>query len=208
MNVPEREKLTRFLQQLAQAQPGVKDAEAEKLISEVARVQPDAAYLLVQRSLLLEQALENAQAEIARLGKDLENARGTAGNFLNNNVLNNNAWGTAPAQTPASPRPAATAGAVPASAPAVAASAAFPGSGFLGTVASTAAGVVAGSFLFQGIGNLLGNHGNASGFLSGGNTPTPNALAENTGIDNAHDPDSPASDLELASLGDSDLDLI
>lgn len=200
MNASEREKLTRFLQQLAQAQAGAKDAEAEKLIGEAARAQPDAPYLLVQRSLLLEQALENAQAEITGLKRALETSRGASGSFLDNN-----AWGTAAGQTSAAPRFAAPAAPVPAPA-----GAAFPGAGFLGTVASTAAGVLAGSFLFQGIGHLLGNQGNASGFLPGGNaqaTP-PNALAENFPADKLGDPDSLGGDPDLAALGDSDLDVI
>jgi hypothetical protein len=132
MTPQEREVLTDFLQQLAQTRADSKDAEAEGLIRSAMSRQPDADYLLVQRAMGLDLALKAAQAQIAKL---------EAGS-----------WGrSAPAATPA--RPAA---------PATPAAAAAPpsawGSGMLGNLATTAAGVVAGSFLYQGIQNMLGHH--------------------------------------------------
>ena len=58
MTLQEKELLTRFLQQLSSAQAGQKDAEAEALIRDAAARQPDAAYLLAQRTLQLEQLLQ------------------------------------------------------------------------------------------------------------------------------------------------------
>lgn len=138
MNLQERESLNRFLEQLSQAQVGPKDGEAEQLIRATCSRQPDAAYLLIQRALLLEQALQASQARVASLEGELSRTR-TGGGFLSAN-----AWGNAPA-----------AAASPAAAPV----AAGRGSGLLGTIATTAAGVVAGSFLFQGIEHLLGHDG-------------------------------------------------
>lgn len=198
MNVQEREILTRFLQQLAQAQAGTKDADAEKLIQEACARQPDANYLLVQRSLLLEHALENAQAEIARLQSERENTRGAASGFLSGNT-----WGNSPAPTMPAPRapgfaPAAPGGIAPASTSSW-------GSGLLGTVATTAAGVVAGSFLFQGIEHLMGNHGSGAGFLSGNNTPlAPSAPIENVVVNNYAD--SEGSNFESLASNDSEPD--
>src|SRR4051812_22352137 len=60
MTLEERSQLNRFLNLLTQAQAGPKDAEAEALIAEAVRRQPDATYLLVQRVLQLEHALLEA----------------------------------------------------------------------------------------------------------------------------------------------------
>lgn len=163
MNTQEREQLTRFLQQLTQAQAIQKDGEADSLIREACLRQPDAAYLLVQRAMLLDHALQDAQAQVTRLQDELSQARAghNGGGFLDAN-----AWGNSAATRPA---PTAQAPLYPA-APAPAATAPAPsawGSSMLGSIATTAAGVVAGGFLFQGIEHLLGNHGATSGLTSG-----------------------------------------
>lgn len=159
MTPQERDLLGAFLQQLTLAQAGQKDAEADAQIRAACARQADAAYLLVQRAMGLEYALQNAQAQTAKLQLELDQSRAATqpaarGGFLD---ASNNAWGrSAPAGTSPAPlapafsgRPAAQAAAAPASS---------WGSGMLGTVATTAAGVVAGSFLFQGIQGLMGNH--------------------------------------------------
>ena len=160
MNSQERELLTAFLQQMVQTQAGQKDAEAEALIRDACARQPDASYLLVQRAMGLEYALRSTQAQVERLKIELDQLHsGARSGFLDAP----NAWGrTAPA--PAQVPPAAVAAAqapvqaLPRSGPAPAGPASSWGSGVLGTVASTAAGVVAGSFLFQGIQGLMGHH--------------------------------------------------
>ena len=63
MTPQERELLTTFLQQMTQAQAGQKDAEAEAMIREATAKQPDAVYLLVQRAMGLEYALQVAHSE-------------------------------------------------------------------------------------------------------------------------------------------------
>ena len=161
MTPQERELLTTFLQQMTQAQAGQKDGEAEAMIREATSKQPDAVYLLVQRAMGLEYALQAAHSETAKIQWELNQLRSTSsGSFL----ANPNAWGKMPTSNPASapaagmalspqgPTQRPTAAAAPASS---------WGSGMLGTVATTAAGVVAGSFLFQGIQGLMGNHNQA-----------------------------------------------
>lgn len=190
MNLQEREQLSQFLQQLVQAQAGQKDAEAEALIKDACARQPEASYLLVQRALLLDHALQNAQAQVARLQGELAQAQGQqrSGGFLDNN-----AWGNAPARAPQT-APVYAQAAAPAYAPA-APMAAAPASSWgstLGTVATTAAGVAAGAFLFQGIEHLMGNHG--SGWMPGGGGQSLQGLTENTVINNYYEPDSSASD--------------
>jgi hypothetical protein len=166
MTLEERSQLSRFLQLLTQANPGVKDAEAEALIADAVRRQPDAAYLLVQRVLQLEHALLEATTKKPGF------------------IGDPNAWGRAPAAPPAEPQapyaqpqPQSLAGSRPASplmqpaAPAAQRSA--WGSGLMGTVASTAAGVVAGSLLAQGIGSLFGHHGTAQASTATDSTAVP-----------------------------------
>lgn len=164
MTPQERELLTGFLQQLTQAQAGQKDAEADALIRDAAARQPDALYLLVQRALGLDCALQSAQAQVTTLQAQVDALRpAPQTSFINDP----NAWGTprpgvatarqaGAASSPLAPLSPAT---LSRAAPAAAASAgSWGGAGLLGTVATTAAGVVAGSFLFQGIQNMMGHH--------------------------------------------------
>jgi hypothetical protein len=164
MTPQERDALVAFLDQMAATQTGQKDAEADGLIRAAAARQPDSAYLLVQRAMGLDFAVRAAQAEIARLQGELEQARAQAAaptSFL----AGAGAWGrhaapmpggspvAAPAAAPRAVSPAPAPGYAPAQAPASSWS-----NGLLGSVAATAAGVVAGSFLYQGIQNLMGHH--------------------------------------------------
>ncbi len=147
MTNEERDQISGFLHLLERAQAAPKDGDAEALIRQSCARQPDATYLLVQRALQLEIAQQAAQAEIARLKKELEQARSglPASAFLGGT----NAWGRPLAAPAPSPAPVAAM-------PQAAAPASNWGSGLLGTVATTAAGVVAGSLLYQGISSLMG----------------------------------------------------
>ena len=161
MNLEEREQLTRFLQLLGEAQAGAKDPEAEALIRAAIARQPDADYLLVQRVMQLEMSLLQAQAELAQLRQQAAEAR-TSG--LPPSFFSGNAWGRRSAEA-AAPAAAQAQAPVAAAAPVGVPQQAQPsrwGSGLMGTVASTAVGVVAGSMIAQGIGSLFGgHHGNA-----------------------------------------------
>lgn len=189
MNTKEREQLNRFLSQLVAAHAAPKDADAETLIRDAVARQPDAAYLLVQKAFLQEQALLTAQSRIEQLQGEVDSLRAAPGRGA---FANGDAWGNSAARTapqPAMPAPAA-------SAPAPASS---WGSGWLGNVAGTAAGVAAGAFLFQGIENLIGHRGSNS--LFGGNAlPQPN---ETAAVNNFLETDSPASNgSDFAGLSD------
>lgn len=167
MNFQEREQLTQFLQQLALAKGGPKDPEAHALIESTVACQPDAAYLLVQRSLLQDQALQAAQAQIASLQAELQRSKPPV---PATGFLDATAWGRSPtasvfAQSPVAPPATVAAPAyspTPAPAPVAAAASRFQAPSFLTSMATTAAGVAAGAFLFQGIENLIGHHNNAS----------------------------------------------
>jgi hypothetical protein len=207
MNSQERDALNLFLQQLAQAPAPQKEPEADALIAKTITAQPDAGYLLVQRAMQLDYVLQQSQAKVAELQAEL--ARAKAGNqtsFLGDAY----AWGRGPAAPVAGPgsgvnpaaggvRPATQMSAAPSqpataaatTAPAAAAAPAPWGSSVMGTVATTAAGVVAGSFLFQGIQNLMGNHSPGGGFGNqASNTPAAPATVNETTVNNyyANDP--------------------
>jgi hypothetical protein len=163
-----------FLNQLVQARGVPKDPEAEAMIARAVAQQPDAAYLLVQRALLQQQALNNAQAEIAALQQQLRGAPRPGPEFLDPN-----AWGHGGQRAPAAAHGALSPSAQysPPGYQQPARSGFFGGrtggmggmGGALGTIASTAAGVAAGAFLFQGLGNLLGGNHDGNGFLGNDN---------------------------------------
>ena len=181
LTTQERETLVQLLDQLTRATVPNKNAEADALIRAAVAKQPDAAYLLVQRAMLMEHALSNAKAQIAQLQTRLQSQR--AGS--SNSFLGGNPW-KQPAE--AAPNPAGVPGAgqypMPRQGSALPAGPALGGGSFLGNVATTAAGVVAGSFLFQGIEHLLGHH--PSGWASNGDFGR-EPVAEETVINNYYD---------------------
>lgn len=191
MTLQETQLLQNFLDQLREIREVNKDAQAAQMIGEAFRQQTDAAYLVVQRAILLEQALGNAQSQIASLQDEVRDLKATSSASASSSFLDPavSAWGnsvssrplTIPGSATGSETPpgagmttSVTGAAIPAYGTPPAASAfgssnmatASPTGGFLsghsgsmlGTVAATAAGVAAGAFLFQGLGNLLGNN--------------------------------------------------
>jgi hypothetical protein len=203
MTPQEKELLTRFLEQLKDAQAGSKDREAEALIREAAARQPDSAYLLVQRAIQLEQLLAASQAEVQKLQSQRDAAPAAGGSsFLNDNY----AWGrratagSAPIpgtrQGPLTPPPR-----LPANAAAPAQRGSW-GSGLFGNIAATAAGVVAGSFLFQGIQGLM-NRDDAQSASSGSALPEQQAAASEPELLNSFDDNYDSGSDTLAGFDDS-----
>jgi len=214
MSPQETQALQDFLNQLTQVRGLAKDPQADAMIARAVAQQPESAYLLVQRALLMEQALNGAKAQIAALqnqvqslqaasaGAAAESSRG----FLDGNVWGNSApaapspvsqpvYASRPAPAPVS-APQATAGyQVPPQAAAAAPAAANPGffnSGFgstLGSIATTAAGVAGGAFLFQGIEHLM-NGGNSGGGWMHQSGMAPVENIENTTVNNYYVSDS------------------
>ena len=74
MTLQDRQRLDAFLQRLAAVDGVQKDPQVDALIRARLAQQPDAIYLLVQRDLLLEQALDNARAQITSLQEQLAKA--------------------------------------------------------------------------------------------------------------------------------------
>lgn len=228
MSPQESQALQDFLNQLTQVRGISKDAQAEAMISAAVARQPDAAYLLVQRALLLEQALNASKAQIASLQEQLQSQQAGANSP---GFLDGNAWGNAPTGAASGNRPgqgftsaaAATAstpygGAAPAQpqsypsyqqpVPAAPArSSGFFGGGMgsmLGTVAATAAGVAGGAFLFQGIEHLM-NGNSGSGLLHQNALSSPVENVENTTINNYYGSDERSGGNSNSGSSDSDV---
>lgn len=223
MTPQETESLQDFLSQLKQVQGIAKDPQAAAMIATAMAQQPDAGYLLVQRAMLLDQALATAQAQIKQLQDERE--RLTSSNAAGTGFLDPvNAWGRSAHDAPraaavntdqrfgqSSPSPYPSPPQYPAPgavAPGPATPEAAParpgflggGGGFLGNMAATAAGVAGGAFLFQGIGSLLGQHNNPGAGLLGQHNPAPPAVSPAAST-------TPAADSErLALNSDSSAD--
>jgi hypothetical protein len=176
-----------------------KDPEADQLIrSKVAEI-PVAPYLLVQSTLVMQQALSNAQNRISTLEKQLSEASSGSGaqpagggGFLAG-VANLFGGGQPhpqpPRATPPSPPPLPPQAPMqsplqPQSQPYGYPPSAPPpvpgrGGGFLQGALSTAAGVAGGALLFQGIESLIGHNPGpfsgamtpSGGFFGGGGSP-------------------------------------
>lgn len=184
MTPQEQQLLDGFLQRLASAQGIEKDPEADALIRERVASNPDAAYLLVQRTLLLEQALENAQQQITQLQSAQAAPRpASASSFLSGGLSTGfgRSAGTVgnpgnPGNERAAPPPlpgeaqagrqpqglrerlfgGGNAGPAANAAPGAAAAPAGRGGSFLGSAAAAAAGVAGGMFLYSGLSNMMG----------------------------------------------------
>ncbi|NYH97807.1 DUF2076 domain-containing protein [Cupriavidus plantarum] len=181
MTPQETQALERFLTQLTQARAVAKDPQAEAMIADAVARQPDAAYLLVQRALLLDNALASAREQNAALQAQVSQLQAAQGGG-NRAFLDDNTWGNsvgggaygagraaqAGASSMAAPQPAAVQAPAPgpgqspvAYSPAAAQPPARSGwlggglGGTLGSIATTAAGVAGGAFLFQGLENMF-----------------------------------------------------
>ncbi|MBC3877410.1 DUF2076 domain-containing protein [Undibacterium sp. FT79W] len=229
MSPQEMQVLQNFLAQLVQVQGVAKDPQAASLISEAISKQPDASYLLVQRALLLEQALANANSQIASLQADLREqqalnatqnpttptqfldpAASNWGNSASSRPLNiPSNTGTSVTGAPLAAYPATAA--VPVSQPGAAATA--PASSFfgntggsmLGTVAATAASVAAGAFLFQGISHLM--NGNSHQTMAD-NSSTANLSNADGGLLPGYFDQDQTDSSPLESLSDESDDVI
>lgn len=177
MNASERDQLQQFLSALRQTRADPKDATADELIREAVRAQADAPYLLVQRAMALGLALDAAHSRMAQLEAQCAqqmdqlaqlqksqtrpaSAPATHGSW----ITNPQAWGRG-AETPAQHSPAKLASSSPSAAHPAAMFAPTParapasawGGGMMAQMATTAAGVVAGGLLFQGVQSLMGH---------------------------------------------------
>jgi hypothetical protein len=200
MTPEEHNLISGLFDRLSQASGQPKDAEADQLIrSKIAEI-PAAPYMLVQSTIVMQQAISNAQSRIAALEKQVAETSAapqqTGGGFLAG-VANLFGGGqphpqpqrATPPPTPP-PAPMQPQPAQPQSyagyPPQVPQPTGRAGGGFLQGALSTAAGVAGGALLFQGIESLIGHNpgpfsgaSTSSGGLFGGGSPV-----ENTEITN------------------------
>lgn len=229
MSPQEMQVLQNFLGQLVQVQGVAKDPQAATLINEAVSKQADASYLLVQRALLLEQALANANSQIASLQADLREqqalnathsqaapsqfldpAASSWGNSASSRPLNissNTTTSVTGAPLAAYPAMAAVPVSQPAAVSAAPASSFFGNSGgnMLGTVAATAASVAAGAFLFQGISHLM--NGNSHQAIAD-NSSTANLNNADGGLLPGYFDQDQTDSSPLESLSDESNDII
>jgi hypothetical protein len=173
MTPEERSILQSFLADLGHTPNITKDAEAEAMIADAMRANPDAAYLLVQHAILADQALHAAQAQLA--------GRAAPSSFLSPAPSSSGVPATpavAPADAPAmAPVWGERGGTLGGSGDAPYAGSGYAGpwagqggggpvqsspfaansglGGFLRGAGQMAVGVAAGDFLFQGIENIF-----------------------------------------------------
>ncbi len=196
MTSEEQRLLQDLLQRLGATRGAAKDPQAEALLRQAMAELPDASYWLAQRTLVLEQALQQAQQQIAQLQQAAQantGARTDGGGFLSGGLGTQFGRNPEPQGWPQDgyaqqPRQAAPGwrerwfggGAAQAPAAPQAGYAPAGGSGFLGNAAAAAAGVAGGMFLFNGLENLLGgHHGNATGLFNGGQPEVRENITQN-----------------------------
>ena len=168
--------VTRLVNRLVGQADLPKDADAEFELATLLKTRPDAAYLLLQRCLMLEVSL-------AQTGDEL-NALRTSGVGGAPNASSTLAPSSMPPaqpqplmpQAPAQPQPQPTS--------------------FLRNAATIGAGVLGGSLLFQGVESLL--HGSGHGLLGG--TPLLGARAGGIGTANNFS-SSPTAPLQAIDAG-------
>jgi hypothetical protein len=233
MDQQERQALQEFLHELLQARINRKDPEADAMINQAIARQPDAPYLLVQRTLLQGQALDVAQRQIAALQAELDSSRasGTPG-FLDPS----SSWGRSGSAIPRaggaqpmgqgvqagaqggvqpgmqpSVRPGVQQDYAPGGYAAPVARSGFLGGGggsFLGSMAAAAAGVAAGSFLFHGIDQMMHPHGAAGADNTSGrglaDVPPDQEKGNDLLADAGSDSGDIASDAGLDDIGSLD----
>ncbi len=170
MTPDERSLLQQFLGDLVATRGVIKDPEADRMIADALRRAPDGGYVLVQHAVMSDQALHAAQAQVAQLQDQLRQvAPQQASSFL----PSPGPWGQ---QGQPQYQPQQRGG--------------FFGSGpltsggglgsFLRGAGTTAAGVVGGSLLFEGLQGLFGGgRGGFGGFGGGGLGGQPSELINN-----------------------------
>lgn len=199
MTPEERQLLSALADRVRNVPAQQKDPEAEQFLRELARQRPDTVYVLAQTVIMQDFAMQNAQAQIEDLQRQLSEAapppQQQPGSFLgglfgrsspqpqqsSGSVPRVNPWGAGPRQDAPPPGYGGQGYGYPQQGgPTLQPS---QTGGFLRGAASTAVGVAGGALLFEGISSLFsGNHGLATSALAG--TRPTDSLTENTVVNN------------------------
>jgi uncharacterized protein len=184
MTPQEQELVNQLFDRLAKLESDPRDPNAERLIADGLRRAPHAAYVLVQTALVQDEALKRANARIeelqAQVGDQEQQGSGSFLDSMRDAVLGRSeprgsvpsvhsqaqsSPTTAPPYRPQSGYPPQTPG------PGLAAGMGptfGSGGSFLGTAASTAAGVIGGGLLLNSIRSMFGEHVGLAGHEHGG----------------------------------------
>lgn len=201
MNAEERLRVVRLVTRLSRAPEAPQDEDAALELAALLKVRPDAPYLLMQRALMLELALEQAQAELQQLRQGQAPGQPTQG------YAPPQPAGTAQAPSrwgglfqrgaPGGARPGypgSSPGYGPGHGPGYGPGAPSAGGGFLRNAAAVGAGVLGGSLLFHGLDALFHDHdhpgagGAGQGLLSGDMQSPLDAISGNEFVDPGQDP--------------------
>ena len=173
MTPQEQALVDELFDRVAKLENNPRDLEAERAIADGLRRAPHATYALVQTALVQDEALKRANARIEELqaqlgGADREPQQGRFLDSMREAVLGRREpRGSVPSvrapATQASPMAPPPYGFEPGYAPQMQTGPAFgSGGSFLGTAASTAAGVIGGALLMDGIRSMFGHHSGSS----------------------------------------------
>jgi len=169
MTLQEQELVNELFHRLAQLESNPRDPSAERLIADGLREAPHAIYALVQTALVQDEALKRANARIEELQAQTADESRQHGGFLDS--VRDELFGKrdlrgsvpsvrAPAQSSSTTAPPYRPG--PGLAPGMG-PAFCSGGSFLGTAASTAAGVIGGGLLLNSIRSVFGDHAGLGG---------------------------------------------
>ncbi len=229
MTPQERQLVAELFDRLASLERGARDPDAERAIAEGFARAPNAAYALVQTVLVQDEALKRANARIEALEAELAGETPRAGGFLDTmrdalagregrrgsvpsvrpgGLGTSGVWGAGPAAgaPPMGDQPAgqSTMGPSPMGSGMGSGmgpgTAGFGGGSFLGNAAASAAGVIGGAMLLNGIRSMFGHSpaarvGRAPSMRARPAGARPGAVARRTAIS----PARPASTISAAT---------
>jgi uncharacterized protein len=204
MTPQERQLVDELFDRLAGLENNPRDPDAERVVGDGVRRAPHAVYALVQTALVMDEALKRANARIEELqaqvgGEEQPQSRGFLDNMRDAVLGRRDPRGSVPsvragAQSSSAPAPYQSQDGYPPQLPPYPAGPGmglgmgppFGGGGsFLGTAASTAAGVIGGGLLLDSIRSMFGHHSGLGGqSASGGSgSSADSSLAHAAGID-------------------------
>ena len=207
MTSDERTLISNLFERLKQASSQQKDAGADEYIRTKVSEQPSAPYILVQSTLVMQQALTAAQGRIAHSRSNCRDNSAKSGvwrklPFRGRQSL----WGRSAAShfppaadAPATPNPACFSTQLCST---TYSTISRSWRRVLQSALSTAAGVAGGALLFQGIQNMLGhNPGPFAGLAGPTGEVVPSQPVENTDV-NVFDSNDPSSATEQSTAAD------
>jgi uncharacterized protein len=221
MTPQEQELVNQLFDRLAQLESDPRDPNAERLIADGLRRAPHAVYALVQTALVQDEALKRANARIeelqAQVGGQEQQGSGSFLDSMRDAVLGRSEpRGSVPSvhsQVQSSPTTAPPYRPQPGYPPQTPGPGLAPGMGpafgsggsFLGTAASTAAGVIGGGLLLNSIRSMFGEHAGLGGHEGGGLGSSGARAADLAQQDRDQDQDQDQDDDDQA-LSDQDQD--